>query len=107
MRYMLSSGVVTRLFLGGLWLIVFGGVIDDFSGAGTALVWTIPAGVTWFLLVKHAAAHPARQAYGLAWWTLSLTGPLSLVLVLLLLRRDPVADAQPTVERPTEADMST
>jgi hypothetical protein len=36
-----------------------------------------------------------------------LTGPLSLVLLLLLLRRDPVADAQPTIERPTEADMST
>ena len=64
MRYMLSSGVVMRLILGGLWLIVFGGVIDDFSGAGTALVWTVPAGVTWFLLVKHAAAHPARKPFG-------------------------------------------
>jgi hypothetical protein len=34
-------------------------------------------------------------------------GPLSLVLLLLLLRRDPVADAQPTIERPPEAGMST
>jgi uncharacterized membrane protein len=102
---MLSSGVVMRLILGGFWLLVFGGAIQELSSPETALVWTVPAGVTWFFLVRNAALHPQRKAYGFAWWTLSLTGPLS--LVLLLLRRDRAPRPQTTIERPTEVDMST
>src|SRR5436190_2352747 len=105
MLYTDRNRLVMRLTLGGLWLIVFGAALDVTSGSGRALLWTLPAGLTWALLLAHETGHPSRKANGFGWWLMSLTGPLS--LLLLLLRGDPVERPQPSFEPREEVEMST
>ena len=106
MRYTDWSGVVTRLILGGLWLLALGGAVYVTSGLGRALLWTIPAWLTWVALLANEAAHPQQRATGIGWWFMSLLGPFSLLLLLSLLRGEPAA-AEPSVDRPEEAVVST
>src|SRR6478672_8959148 len=88
MRYTHSSGVASRLVAGGLWLLLLGAAVDGESGIGMAALWTLPAAVTWYVLVTNAAAHPPRKPHGGVWWLLSLGGPLSLVLLAFVARGD-------------------
>ena len=105
MRYTRSSGVSLSLTLGGLWLIALGIVAAATSGVEGLLLWTVPAGVTWVLLVRDADAHPPRKPHGGVWCFFSLFGPFSLVLLLLLTRRTPAPDVQPSLAlRPTRSE---
>jgi len=91
MRYSLSRGVVIRLGAGGLWLLVLGWSVAEAWGAAAAALWTLPAAVTWYVLVTNAAAQPPRKPHGGVWWTFSLLGPLTLVLLALARRGTPAA----------------
>jgi hypothetical protein len=106
MRYTLSSGVSLRLALGGLWLMALAISTDTISGAGGVFLWTVPAGLTWTVLVLNAAAHPPRKPHGGVWFFLSLFGPFS--LLLLLLRRTSAPDVQTSLAlQSMEVDVDT
>jgi uncharacterized membrane protein len=92
---------------GSLWLLVLGAAVDGESGIGMAALWTLPAAVTWYVLVTNAAAHPPRKPHGGVWWLLSLGGPLSLVLLAFVARGDAEPAPAPRQARAPEEHMTT
>jgi uncharacterized membrane protein len=97
-----TPSVVTRLVAGGLWLLVLGAVVSLVGGGTGAFWWVVPAGVVWMISLKRTSSGAQGRPHGVLWFIASLFGPLSLLLLAVLMN----SAARPA--RTTEVvDMST
>jgi uncharacterized membrane protein len=104
---MSSAGVVIRLTAGALWLLVLAGIAAIAGGSTGAFWWFVPAAAVWVVSLTRTSSGAQRRAYGGLWFTASLFGPLSLLLLAVLFRSTPQAQA-PVSARTTEVvDVST
>jgi len=104
---MSRAGVIIRLTAGGLWLLVLAGIAAIAGGSTGAFWWFAPAAAVWVVSVTRTRSGAQRRAYEGLWFFASLFGPLSLLLLAVLFRSRPQAQA-PVSARTTEVvDMST
>jgi uncharacterized membrane protein len=102
-----SAGVIIRLTAGALWLLVLAGVAGIGGSSTGAFLWFVPAAAVWIVSVTRTASGAQRRAYGGLWFIASLFGPFSLLLLAVLFRSSPQAQA-PVSARTTEVvDVST
>jgi hypothetical protein len=80
-----SPSVISRLVACGLWLLVLAVVVYAIGGATGAFWGVVPAGFVWAISLRRVALGAQERAYGVLWFIASFFGPLSLVLLAVVL----------------------